>query len=275
MKKCEKIKTILLVIAIVIIFFLVIYIFLLKNFYKLDFDYKKLGLKLDTYNIDNCTIYDDDYLGTYKVYKLNMFGDKDEIRNMLKNSSYWSKEKFYEYVMLRFYEERDNEDIEIDREDLYYYHKNGIYAIFDIKNGKLYYLKNYLYSTHNNYSTILDVKVTDYNKREIYDVRGGMQNDGTDYYVYEFTEEQGEEIIKTLENSQKWSKTRLEDEQLNDFEYNEEVLSIENGYYHYEKVCRTSDEYKKHHFTDEEATGWEIGVYDADKNILYYYWTSY
>ena len=69
MKKSEKVKNILLVIAIAIIFFLVIYIFLLKNFYKLDFDYKKLGLKLDTYNIDNCTIYDDDYLGTYKVYK--------------------------------------------------------------------------------------------------------------------------------------------------------------------------------------------------------------
>ncbi len=53
------------------------------------------------------------------------------------------------------------------------------------------------------------------------------------------------------------------------------MLSIENGYYHYKKVCRTSNKRKKYTFTDKEATGWEIGVYDADNNILYYYWTSY
>lgn len=40
-------------------------------------------------------------------------------------------------------------------------------------------------------------------------------------------------------------------------------------------VCRTSDENKKKNFTEDEATGYEIGVYDMDKNILYYYWTSY
>ena len=54
-----------------------------------------------------------------------------------------------------------------------------------------------------------------------------------------------------------------------------EYVTIQNGYYHYEKVCRTSDAYKKEHFTDEEATGYEIGIYDIDKNVLYYYWTSY
>ena len=43
----------------------------------------------------------------------------------------------------------------------------------------------------------------------------------------------------------------------------------------YEKVCRTSDEYKAKYFTDEEATGYEVGVYDADNNRLYYYWMSY
>ena len=40
--------------------------------------------------------------------------------------------------------------------------------------------------------------------------------------------------------------------------------------YYVEQVMKT----KKHNFTKEEATGWEIGVYDADKNILYYYWQS-
>lgn len=28
---------------------------------------------------------------------------------------------------------------------------------------------------------------------------------------------------------------------------------------------------KKYNFTKDEATGWEIRVYDIDKNILYYY----
>lgn len=275
MKKTEKLKTIILIIAILIIFFFIIYIFILKTFNRPDEDYKKLGLKLDTYNIDNYTIYDNDYFGIYKVYKLNMFGDKDKIRNMLENSEYWKKEKFYEYIMMKFYEKINEENVKIDREDLYYYYKNGIYAIFDMKNAKLYYLKNYLYSTHNNYNTILDIKTKEYNKREIYSVRGGLQYDGTDYYTYEFTEEQGKQIVKTLEQSKIWSKNKLKDNILDDFKYNNEVLSIENGYYHYKKVCRTSDERKKYNFTDEEATGWEIGVYDIDHNILYYYWTSY
>lgn len=274
MKKIEIAKTIGLIIAIIIIIFLIIYIFVIKTFLKMDNAYQKLGLELDTYNIDYYTVYEEDFFGKYIVYNLNMFGDKDKIRDMLENSRYWSKEKFYEYVMKKFYEEKNKEIIELDREDLYYYHENGIYAIFDIKNAKLYYLKNYLYSVHNNYNTILGIKINNYTEREIYDVRGGLQNDGRDYYVYKFTKEKGEEIIKTLEQSSKWSKNRLDDDKLDDFEYNEEVLLIENGYYYHELVCRTSDEKKKNNFTEEEATGWEIGVYDIDKNILYYYWES-
>lgn len=274
MKKIEIAKTIGLIIAIIIIIFLIIYIFVIKTFLKMDNAYQKLGLELDTYNIDYYTVYEEDFFGKYIVYNLNMFGDKDKIRDMLENSRYWSKEKFYEYVMKKFYEEKNKEIIELDREDLYYYHENGIYAIFDIKNAKLYYLKNYLYSVHNNYNTILGIKINNYTEREIYDVRGGLQNDGRDYYVYKFTREKGEEIIKTLEQSSKWSKNRLDDDKLDDFEYNEEVLLIENGYYYHELVCRTSDEKKKNNFTEEEATGWEIGVYDIDKNILYYYWES-
>lgn len=274
MKKIEIAKTIGLIIAIIIIIFLIIYIFVIKTFLKMDNAYQKLGLELDTYNIDYYTVYEEDFFGKYIVYNLNMFGDKDKIRDMLENSRYWSKEKFYEYVMKKFYEEKNKEIIELDREDLYYYHENGIYAIFDIKNAKLYYLKNYLYSVHNNYNTILGIKINNYTEREIYDVRGGLQNDGRDYYVYKFTREKGKEIIKTLEQSSKWSKNRLDDDKLDDFEYNEEVLLIENGYYYHELVCRTSDEKKKNNFTEEEATGWEIGVYDIDKNILYYYWES-
>lgn len=274
MKKSEMAKTIGLIVLIIIIIFLIIYIFILKTFFKVDNDYQKLGLELNTYNIDYYTVYDEDFFGTYKVYKLNTFGKIDEFRSEIEKSSYWSRDKFYEYVMMRFYEEIDNETVKLDREDLYYYHENGAYAIFDIKNAKLYYLKNYLYSTHSDYSTILGIKVKDYIEREIYSVRGGLQNDGRDYYVYKFTEEKGKEIIETLEQNPEWSKNRLDDDKLDDFEYNKEVLSIEKGYYHYELVCRTRDENKKKNVTKENATGYEIGVYDADKNILYYYWES-
>lgn len=274
MKKIEVAKTFSLLISIGIIVCLTIYIFILKTFFKVDNDYQKLGLELNTYNIDYYTVYDEDFFGTYKVYKLNIFRNKDEIRNQLENSPYWSKNKFYEYVMLKFYEKINKETVGLDREDLYYYDENAIYAIFDMKNGKLYYLKNYLYSTHSDYSTILEINVKGYIEREIYSVRGGLQNDGLDYYTYKFTEQKGKEIQETLNKSTKWSKNRLNDDKLDDFEYNKEVLDIKNGYYHYELVCRTSDENKKYNFTEKEATGYEIGVFDADKNILYYYWES-
>ncbi len=274
MKQTEKLKTIGLIITILIIFLLIIYIFILKNFGKTDNDYKQLGLDLEVYNIDNCTIYDKDIFGIYKVYKLNMFGEEDIIRNMLENNKSWSKEKFYEYIMMRFYEEKEDRYIELDREDLYYYHKNSIYAIFDIKNAKLYYSKNYILSTYNNYDNILGIKIDNYRTREIYDVRGGIQNDGRDYYVYEFNKEKGAEIVRLLEQNSKWTKNKLEDDILNDFEYNNEVFSIKEGYYYYEKLCRTSDENKKRNFKEGDATGCEIGIYDIEKNTLYYYWES-
>lgn len=270
MKKTEKLKTIALVIAIIIIWSLIIYIFILK-YLKMDDDYSKLGLDIEHYDIKYYTIFEDDIFEKYKVYKISNSSIKD-LRKQVENSKLWSRNKYYEYVMNEFYDikEDDNKTIPIDRQDIYYY-ENG-YAIFDAKNAKLYYLKSNPYKQHKDYSEILGVKINNYDAREIYSVRGGPQNDGTDYYTYQFTEEQGKEIINILEKSPKWNKSRLEDEKLENFEHNIEVLSIENGYYHYEKICRTSDE---NNFTDEEATGLEIGVYDADKNILYYYWTSY
>jgi hypothetical protein len=254
--------------------FLIFYIIISKATSKVDKDYKKLDLELESYNINYYTVYEDDSLMKYKVYKLSIIGENDKFRNKLEESSYWSKNKFYEYEMKRFYERVGEERIELDRENLYYYANKGIYAIFDLKNEKLYYLKSYIYGTHNNYSNILGVNTENYIKREIYSVREGIQYDGLDYYVYEFSKENGQDIVKKLDSNSKWSKNRLDDSILDDFEYNKEVLEIKNGYYHYELVCRTSDENKKHNFTKEEATGWEIGVYDADKNILYYYWQS-
>lgn len=274
MKKKDIVKNILLIIFAMIITFLINYIFISRMIFKTDKDYQNLNLGLSTYDIKYYVVYDDDPLQKYKVYKMNISWNKEKLRNKLEESDYWNKNKFYEYVMMRFYEYLGDERIELDREDLYYYDNNGIYAIFDLKNEKLYYLQSYLYSEYRNYSDILGIKVGNYSEREIYSVRGGLQYDGLDYYVYEFSKENGEKILEELEHNDKWNKNRLDDNILDDFEYNKEVLSIENGYYHYELVCRTSDKYKKEHFTEKEATGHEIAVYDIEKNILYYYWDS-
>ncbi len=263
-----------LIISIITVIFLVNYIFISKTIFKTDRDYQELGLGLESYNISYYTVYDDDVLQKYKEYKLSISAEKEEFRKKLEESDYWSRNKFYEYEMLRFNREISNGKVILDREDLYYYDNNGAYAIFDLKNEKLYYLKSYLYGTHNNYTDILGVKTKNYNKREIYSVREGLQYDGLDYYVYEFPQEEGQNIVKELEENPKWSRERLENKILENFTYTQEVLEVKNGYYHYELVCRTSDENKKHNFTKEEATGYEMGVYDTDKNILYYYWVS-
>ena len=244
---------------------------------KMDTDYQKLGLELNKYDIDYYTVYYEeafDYYGVYKVYKLNIYKKEEDIRNKLESSKLWSKEKFYEYIMRRFTEKVSVKTDEIDREDLYYYKKDGVYAIYDLKNAKLYYLKNLIYNSAHEFSEILGVKTKEYIEKEVYDVRGGLQYDGRDYYVYEFDDNQGKNILESLEKNSKWSKEKIEDDKLKALEYNEEVHSIENGYYYYELICRTSDENKKRNVTKENATGYEIGVYDADKNILYYCWDS-
>ena len=241
-------------------------------------DYKKLGLEIGKYDIEYCTIYTEDFLdGKYKVYKLkNYYTDcMEEFRNQLESSNLWDRNKYYEYIMREFSEIKDDERIPIDRDDLYYYNGNNAQAIFDLKNAKLYYYINRVFNNHTDYHKDLNLDTRNYISREIYDVRSGPQGDGTDYYVYKFSEENGKDIIETLEQISEWSKKKLDDDILDNFEYNEEVLSIKNGYYHYDLVCRTNDENKKKNITKENATGYEIGVYDTDNNILYYYWTSY
>lgn len=278
MKNKKKILHSVLILAIIIVVsFLSVKIAKLIDSIHGDLDYQQLELEIDEYDIDYYTVYDENIFGEYKVYKINNYykGDGlDKIKQQLENSNTWSRNKFYEYIMKEFYEKIGKEIVEIDRENLYYYDKQGVYAIIDVKNSKLYYSSDILYY-HQNYNEILGIKTNNYINREIYSVRGGLQNDGTDYYTYEFTEEKGSEIEEVLSKSQNWKKEKLDKKILDCFKYNEDVNSIENGYYHYKLVCRTSDENKKYNFTEEEATGWEIGVYDADKNVLYYYWTSY
>lgn len=278
MKHKKIILYIILVIAIcIVVSFLSIEITKLYFSVNSNKDYKKLGLEIDENDIEYCTIYTEDFLdGKYKVYKLKYYYTDcmEEFRTQLESSNLWNKDKYYEYIMKEFSEIKDDKRIPIDREDLYYYNGNNAHAIFDLKNAKLYYYINRVFNNHTDYHKDLNLDTRNYISREIYDVRGGPQGDGTDYYVYKFSEEKGKEIIETLEQSSKWSKNRLDDDKLDDFEYNKEVLSIEKGYYHYELVCRTRDENKKKNVTKENATGYEIGVYDVDKNILYYYWES-
>ena len=275
MEKTEITKTTALIMCTVIILGLIMYIFIIKEFAKKDNDYKKLGLEIKESNIEYSTIYDYDMLYKYKVYKIKNYNNNmEKFKKQLEDNDDWSKNKFYEYIMSKFCEIKDDEKIKIDRENLYYYYKDGVYAIFDLKNAKLYCFENSILNNHKEYRNILGIETKKYNTREIHSVRGGPQNDGLDYYVYEFSKECGQDIIKNLDNNSEWSSDRLDDKILNNFIYNKEVLEIKNGYYHYELVCRTSDENKKHNFTKEEATGCEIGVYDTDKNILYYYWQS-
>ena len=126
-----------------IIIFLIFYTIVLKENSKRDEDYKKLDLNLKSYNINYYTVYEEkDSTGQYKVYKLNLMGQQEEFIEKLEKSEFWSKNKFYEYIMMRFYDMVDNDMIEIDREDLYYYRNNEIYAIFDLKDAKIYYFEN-------------------------------------------------------------------------------------------------------------------------------------
>lgn len=275
MLKKKDLKEFAFILFVIIMIFLFFYMLVLKEKLKRDEDYKKLDLELSSYNIDYYTIYEEkDSTGQYKVYKLNLIDQKEEFSKRLEESEYWSKNKFYEYIMMKFYEKKGNERKELNRENLYYYNNKRVYVIFDLKNEKLYYFENSIWNNHKEYSNILGIETKKYNAREIYSVRGGPQNDGLDYYVYEFSKERGQDIVKNLDNDSKWSKDKLEDKILNNYTYNKEILEIKNGYYHYELVCRTSDEDKKKNVTKENATGCEIGVYDADKNILYYYWQS-
>ncbi len=267
----------LLLVSCIIVSFLSVEITKLYFSINRNTDYKKLGLEIDQNDIEYCTTYREDILdGKYKVYKLKNYyeGSMDNFKNQLEESNLWDKNKYYEYIMKEFSEIKDDSSIPIDREDLYYYNGKNVYAIFDLKHAKLYYYINRIFNNHEDYYEVLNLDIKNYISREIYDVRGGPQNDGRDYYVYNFTEEREKDIVQQLEQNQKWSRNKLDDDKLKNFEYNQEVLNISNGYYYYELICRTSDVRKKEIVTEETATGYEMGVYDTDNNTLYYYWES-
>lgn len=278
MKNKEVILHIILILIIVIVVsFLSTKITELRFSIYGDIDYKELGLNLDSHDIVYYTVYNQDIFDEYKVYKISDYYKNEnvnEIKEKLENSNEWNKEKFYEYIMMKFYERIDGKITEIDREDLYYYNKGLIYAIMDVKNAKLYYLKNNIIDYHNDYDEILGIRLNNYTDMEIYNIKGqDAQNDGIDYYTYKFNEEKGKKIKEDLNKSQIWSTEKLDNEILDCFEYNSEIFSVQNGYYCYKKVYKTNNSYKNVN-TDRKETGYEVGVYDCDKDILYYYWIS-
>ncbi len=100
-----KNKKIILYIILIVIFsnFLSIWITSLITNSQGDNDYKKLELNIKDYDIEYYTVYDKGY----KVYKINNYynGDSiDRIKEELENSAIWTKNKFYEYIMIKFYE---------------------------------------------------------------------------------------------------------------------------------------------------------------------------
>lgn len=279
MKNKKLILHIILILVIVIVVgFLSMKITELRFLIYGDRDYQELGLNLDSHDIVYYTVYNQDILDEYKVYKISDYYKNEnvnEIKEKLENSNEWNKKKFYEYIMMKFYERIDGKIVEIDREDLYYYNKGLIYSIIDVKNLKLYYLKNNIMDYHNDYDEILGIKLNNYIDMEIYNIKGqDAQNDGIDYYTYKFNEEKGKEIKEILNKSEIWNQEKLDNEILDCFEYNSEIFSIKNGYYCYKNVYKTNNSYKNVN-ADKKETGYEVGVYDCDKDVLYYYWLSY
>lgn len=268
-------KIILYIISILIVVissnFLSIWITYLITISQGDNDYKKLELNIEDYDIEYYTVYDK----SYKVYKINNYykGDSiDRIKEELEKSAIWTKNKFYEYIMMKFYEKVDRERIEIDREDLYYYHKGLIYAIIDINDAKLYYLENNLLDYHNDYSEILGIKTDNYISRDIYSIKGQeAKNDGINYYVYNFNEEKGKEINEVLSKSKNWRKGKVDNDILDYFKHNSEINFIQNAYYCYEKIYKVNNLYKQDNNKEDKEIGYKVGIYDLDKCILYYY----
>lgn len=234
-------------------------------------DYQKLGLDISKHDIKYYTVYEDDFEGVCKEYNIQPYDFDNKIGIQLEQSNLWSKEKYYEYVIESF---NSMSEIELDREDVYYYYGKGSYAIFDIKNKKLFYFHHLCIKPADDYNDFFEKSIQGYIDKEVYDVKCGWQGDGTDYYVYTFNNETGNKIKKELEKKPKVSTEKLDDKILDNLNYTKEVKDIQKGLYFYQKICRTSDEYKKTHFTDEQATGCEIVIYDIDNNKLYYYWGS-
>ena len=83
MKKSETIKNVGLIISIIIIICLSIYIFILKLFANVDNDYKKLGLKIEYYDIEYITTYGYDDFCIYKVYKIKNYNSMKEFKSQL------------------------------------------------------------------------------------------------------------------------------------------------------------------------------------------------
>ena len=115
MLKCETYVTItkvilhiiLILVIVIVVGFLSMKITELRFLIYGDRDYQELGLNLDSHDIVYYTVYNQDIFDEYKVYKISDYYKNEnvnEIKEKLENSNEWNKEKFYEYIMMKFYE---------------------------------------------------------------------------------------------------------------------------------------------------------------------------
>lgn len=81
----------------------------------------------------------------------------------------------------------------------------------------------------------------------------------------------GKEIEEVLSKNKNWSKDKVNANILDYFKYNSEVKSLENAYYYYEIIYKENNIYKQDNNEKNVKIGAKVGVYDLDKNILYYY----
>ena len=81
----------------------------------------------------------------------------------------------------------------------------------------------------------------------------------------------GKEIEKVLSKNKNWSKDKVNANILDYFKYNSKVKSLENAYYYYETIYKENNIYKQDNNAENIKIGAKVGVYDLNKNILYYY----
>ena len=222
---------------------------------QIDDDYQKLNLPISNDDIKYFTFYENNPLFIYKVYKLDS-SLKDKLLNHFKSYTlWWTKNKYYAYIMNLFYDIIGDNKKEIDKDDLYFYHEDYLYGIIDLKNDKLYYLC-FKQNLSINKDSLLNITTDNYVDYEIYNINNYYLNSNKDYYVYQFKDKKGKNILKSLEDNDKWSKTPLTSDKLIYFE--DKINNIENAYYYFDILPK----------------GEEIGIYDIDNNTLYYIYNS-
>lgn len=111
---------------------------------------------------------------------------------------------------------------------------------------------------------------------EIISTEGAFPADGKTYIIYYFNKESAQRILGEIESSTVWKPLEQEDY----FRIENRMKKVKNGYGYYESLDHTQEIYDRFNPVENERIGgtwlreFEIGVFDSDNYILYYYrWT--